>query len=64
MNGMRKEERDALRQNIARQTADFLRKGGKIIQVPYDFSGIPSNGLLPFRLNNTEAPRREQEDHR
>lgn len=56
MGFMTEAERDALRQDIARHTAEFKAKGGKIIEVPHGISGIPGNGLLTFRINNTEAP--------
>jgi hypothetical protein len=56
MSFMDKEERDALRQDIARHTQEFLRKGGKIIKVEHGISGMGGNGLHPFRINNTDAP--------
>lgn len=56
MGFMTEAERDALRQDIARHTAEFKAKGGKIIEVPHGISGIPGNGLLTFRINNTECP--------
>ena len=54
MGFMNEEERDALRQDIARHTTEFLRKGGKVIEVDPGFTGIGGNGLLSFRINNTE----------
>lgn len=56
MSYMSKEERVALRQDIARHTAAFEARGGKVLEVPHGVSGIPGNGLLTFRINNTEAP--------
>lgn len=56
MGFMNEEERDALRQEIARHTTEFLRKGGKVIEVHPGLTGIGGNGLLSFRINNTENP--------
>lgn len=56
MSFMNEQERDALRRDIARHTADFEAKGGKVLEVPHGVSGIPGNGLLTFRINNTECP--------
>ena len=56
MTFMNEEERDALRRDIERQTREYLRKGKHILEVPHGVSGIPGNGLLNFRINNTECP--------
>lgn len=56
MGFMTEEERDALRQDVARHTAEFLRKGGKIVEVHHGLSGIGGNGLLNFKINSTENP--------
>lgn len=56
MGFMNEEEREALRQDIARHTQEFLRKGGKVIEVNHGISGIGGNGLLSFKINNVENP--------
>lgn len=56
MSFMNEEKRDALRKDIERQTREYLRKGNRILEVPHGVSGIGGNGLLNFRINNTECP--------
>jgi hypothetical protein len=57
MSFMNEAEREALRQDIERHTQAFLRKGGKVIEVPHGISGInTSNGLLTFKIKSTEQP--------
>jgi len=53
---MSKEDREALRRDIARQTEEFLRKGGTVVEVTHGISGIGGNGLLNFKINNAEHP--------
>lgn len=56
MTFMNEQERDTLRRNIERETQEYLKKGGRILEVPIGISGIGGNGLLSFRLNNVQSP--------
>jgi len=56
MGFMTEEEREALRQEVARHTQEFLSKGGRVIEVNHGLSGIGGNGLLSFKINNVENP--------
>lgn len=56
MTFMNEKERNELRSNIERETQEYLKKGGRILEVPAGMTGIGGNGLLSFRINNTESP--------
>jgi len=52
---MNEKERDALRQDIARHTKEFLRKGGKVMELHPGVSGVNDHIAMPFKINNVES---------